>query len=403
MTLAAELPVHALRAARIRQLLRLLLVGFYVAVLLTEPPAEQLIPCWVIVGCYLLWTIATGFLATADPRAQRLLWVALVVDVAVLTLLTLLSDTAATQSWTPYLLINGFFVIPIIAAAQLNPWMCAAVVAPTVLVQFVAGALIRDVGGEPWSYVVLRTVVLSAVSLGAVLLSRLQRARVRRIAGLLADRTALLEELLVVQQREQQDLAEVLHDGALQYVLGARQQLEDVVDGDRSAGQRVDEALREAARLLRSTTSQLHPAVLEAAGLPAALNDLVETVRARQPLQISLVVEGWDDRLRSSIDRLMFAGARELLTNVVKHAEADRVEVALRRDPSEAVLTVADDGRGMGSVDLAARLEQGHLGLASLRVRMEAAGGSLGMRAAQPHGTVVDLRLPLPGDRSNVS
>lgn len=55
--------------------------------------------------------------------------------------------------------------------------MCGAVVAPTVAVQLASGLLIRDVGGEPKSYVLLRTLILTAVGLGAVLLSRLQRAR----------------------------------------------------------------------------------------------------------------------------------------------------------------------------------------------------------------------------------
>ncbi len=398
MSAAADLvPVHALRAARIRRLLRLLLVVFYVAVLLTEPPVDHLAVCWVVVGGYVVWLLAIGFLGPVASRVHRYLWVALVVDVATLTLLTLVSDTSATRSWTPYLLINGFFVIPIIAAGQLNPWMCAAVVAPTVLVQLVAGVLIRDVGGEPWSYVLLRTLVLAAVGLGAVLLSRLQRARVQTIAELLADRTALLEELITVEQREQRNLAESLHDGALQYVLGARQQLDDVAAGDPEASHRVEEALREAALLLRSATTQLHPAVLDAAGLAAALNDLAETVRARGSLAVDLTVEDWDESLRTGVDPLLLATARELLTNVVKHAAATTVRVMLRCNGSEALLIVADDGCGMGSVDLADRLAEGHLGLASRRVRISAAGGTLAIRPAEPRGTTVEVRLPVRG------
>ena len=395
MSLGADLvPVHAARAARIRRVLRLFLVASYVAVLITEPPDQHLAICWVIVGSYLVWILGIGFLGSGDLRTQRYLWVALVLDVTALTLLTLITDLSASQSWAPYLLINGFFVIPIIAAAQLNPWMCAAVVGPTILVQLITSILIRDVGAEPWSYVLLRTWLLAAVGLGAVLLSHLQRSRVGTIADLLGDRTALLSDLVTVEQREQRDLAESLHDGALQYVLGARLELEDVATGDAVAAERADSALQEAARLLRSTTTALHPAVLDAAGLPAALTDLAETVRARGRLSVDLEVSGWPEGLRTEADGLLLSTARELVTNVVKHADGRELRISLRRNGDEAVLTVSDDGRGIGDVNLDERLAEGHLGLASRRVRISAAGGTLDVEPGSPRGTTVRVRLP---------
>ena len=66
-------------------------------------------------------------------------------------------------------------------------------------------------------------------------------------------------------------LAEELHDGALQYVLAARQDLEDIRPKDGAESfDRVDYALRESTTLLRSKVTQLHPAVLEQLGLRRA-------------------------------------------------------------------------------------------------------------------------------------
>ena len=70
-------------------------------------------------------------------------------------------------------------------------------------------------------------------------------------------------------------------DGALQYVLGARQELDDAIDGDQESADRIDQALGEASRLLRGTMSQLDPAVLDTAGLLPALRDMAESFRAR--------------------------------------------------------------------------------------------------------------------------
>src|SRR3954468_17965776 len=107
---AALLEEHVRHGTGIRRLLRLLLVAFFLAVLLTEPPQEHRVLCWLIVGCYLVWTLAIDALNRAgDRRAARFVWLALFVDVAVLAGLTLISDSSAKVSWTPYLLINGFF------------------------------------------------------------------------------------------------------------------------------------------------------------------------------------------------------------------------------------------------------------------------------------------------------
>ncbi len=385
---------HTNRGADLRRLLRLLLVIFLVAVLITEPPAEHLALCWVVVGCYLVWSLAIYALGTGD-RTRRFLWLALFVDVAVLASLTLIADTTAEVSWTPYLISSGFFLIPVIAAAQLSPTICAAVVIPTVGVYLISGLITRDAEDEPLSYTLLRTLMLATVGLGAVLLSRLQRSRVQTIAGLLEDRTALLSQMITIEQREQRDLAETLHDGALQYVLGARQELDDFADGDTDAARRIDEALTESARLLRTSVSQLHPVVIEATGLLPALRDLVESTRARGRFAITLTCDGWSDGDRTSADELLLTTARELLVNVVKHAAASRVLVELSRDTGSARLRISDDGRGMGDVDLSGRLAEGHLGLASRRIRIEAVGGALSLSPADPHGTVADVVVPL--------
>ncbi len=411
---------HTVRGAGLRRLLRLLLIAFLVAVLITEPPAAHLLACWLVVGCYLVWSLAIYVLGTGD-RTTRFLWLALFVDVVVLASLTMITDATAAVSWTPYLIMNGFFLIPVIAAAQLSPAICAAVVGPAVGVYLVSGLVIRDADQEPISYPLLRTLLLAAVGTGAILLSRLQRSRVETIAGLLADRTellndrtalladrtalladrtALLAEMVGIEQREQRDLAETLHDGALQYVLGARQELDDLADGDPEARRRVDEALTESARLLRSTVSRLHPAVVETTGVVPALRDLVDATAARGRLTATFSTRDWpegdqDHGAGTGVEELVVTTARELLVNVVKHAGASTVRVELDRRAGAVRLLVSDDGRGMAGVDLAGRLAEGHLGLASRRIRIEAAGGALTVRPGDPRGTVVEVTLPV--------
>ena len=396
MTAPEQLATPADQGARIQVVLRLMLAGFLVAVLATEPPGDHLWLCWLMVACYVAWSVATALiLRSGGPDLLPYAWAALAVDVITLVALTLVADTSADTTWTAYTMLNGLFVIPLLAATQLSPLICALATAPAVVAYLVSGLLIRPIDDEPISYVVLRALLLAVVGLGCVLLTALQRSRVMTITRLLEERNRLLEEMVQIEQREQRDLAEALHDGPLQYVLAARQDVEPAVAGDAECLRRVEFALAETTRLLRATMSRLHPAALEATGLLPVLEDVADAARARGRLSIVIVTQDWDESTRTPVDELLLLTARELLTNVVKHAAAGKVVVQLARTDDVARLQVIDDGRGLGGVDLDARLRDGHLGLASRRVRVEAAGGRMRLRNAEPRGTVAEVEIPL--------
>jgi two-component system NarL family sensor kinase len=389
--------VHFYRGARIQRALRLLLVGFFVVTLVALPPSEDLALCWVIVVCYAVWSVVVGILVRlASAGVAPYVWLALFFDVLAVTALALVADMSAEQTWTAFVTVFAFFVVPVLAAAQLNPWACAFVSAVAVVMHFVAGAATRHADTEPWWSLVLRTALLALVGVGCVLLSALQRTRVISISGLAADRARLVDELVDVEQRERGALAEHLHDGALQYVLAARQDLEDV-GTDPVAAERVDHALGEAVGRLRSTLTQLHPAVVREAGLVAALEDLAGDVARRGRLQVQVQTDGWGDA-RTSGDELLLRTAQELLTNVAKHAGATsaRVELVLAGDGvrSVALLTVTDDGRGIDSA-AAGTTRVGHVGLASRRIHLQAVGGSMHLDPVPPHGTRVEVSMPV--------
>jgi two-component system NarL family sensor kinase len=236
--------------------------------------------------------------------------------------------------------------------------------------------------------------MLTSVGVAAIGLSRIQRSRVRAIGQLLTDRTRLLDDLVHVEQRERQMLSERLHDGALQYVLAARHDVEDVRDGAHpGAVARLEHALAESSRMLRSAVSELHPAVLERVGLAQAVRDLVAGTR-RRDLAIDVDVDGWPDGARTPVDDLLFSAARELLSNVVRHAGAGRATVTLTLDASMATLVVADDGAGIAEGDRERSLAGGHIGLHSQALRIEAAGGWLRVEPGAT-GTVATVVVPI--------
>jgi two-component system NarL family sensor kinase len=387
---------HEYRGVRLQIVLRGVLVGFFVLTLAVFPPAHDRAGCYAIVAAYLMWAVAVAtWTWRGGPAPVRFVWLDLCVDLAALAGLTLLAGASARESWTVDVLVNGFFLVPVMAATQLRPTVGAIVVGPTVAVYLASSVGSRRANGEPWGSILLRTLALVGVGVGCIVLSYIQRSRVAMIGGLVRDRTGLLGELSTIEARERRGLAERLHDGALQYVLAARHDLEDARElGDPEAFDRLDHALTESSRLLRSTVAELHPAVLEHAGLAQALRELARNAQAGGGFSAVVDSDGWSETMRTAADGLLYGTARELLSNVVKHAHAQTVRISLVRRGAVARLVIADDGRGIPDGAVRRSVARGHIGLASHLVRVEAAGGSLTLSPAQPSGTVAVVDVP---------
>jgi PAS domain S-box-containing protein len=218
------------------------------------------------------------------------------------------------------------------------------------------------------------------------------------IASLAALRGRLVAENLSAEERERQRISEQLHDGALQDLLAARQDLvEAAAPGE--PGMR-DEMLgyarggvERAVKLLREVVHVLHPVVLQHGGLEAAMQAATDQAARQGSFEAEVSVDPAAVGVR---DQLVMSLARELLTNIAKHAEAVRVSVSLRREDDVLVLEVADDGRGLDATAVAAAPMNGHIGLASLVQRAEAVGGTLELQPGPDgRGTTALARLPL--------
>jgi signal transduction histidine kinase len=223
-------------------------------------------------------------------------------------------------------------------------------------------------------------------------------ARVRsehRVTELAEVRGRLVMETVAAEERERKRLAEALHDGAMQNVVTAGFDLDVLIAGDDdSDGERVRRArqsIADALRQLRSTVQDLHPIVLEAAGLTVALERLCAEYGERSTAEFVLDLHR---EAEGPHDRLLFDLARELVGNAVRHAKAGRIQVAVGLQDGQLALTVADDGRGMRPGSRAAALRAGHIGLASSAERVELAGGRLDIDSAPGKGTTVTARLP---------
>ncbi len=206
-----------------------------------------------------------------------------------------------------------------------------------------------------------------------------------------ADVLALSIDRAGAETRTRAQIAQLLHDDALQSMLAARQYLAPGEVARREPETPARESVEHAIRELRAVIGDVHPAV--ALPLRAAIEAAVAEPARRGGFETTLAIEpeageGWAP--------LLLALARELIANVAEHADARHVRIELRRHGDGVAFEVADDGRGMEPERVEQALAEGHIGLTSAASRIAAIGGELTIESAPGEGTRV--RVELRGD-----
>lgn len=223
------------------------------------------------------------------------------------------------------------------------------------------------------------------------------RAADERFARLRLEYASVIEQLSTVEERERVMLAEAIHDEPMQLIVAVMMLMDSTPDGQRPAGlDRWIDTLERAVGKLRSLIISMTPADLTD-GFGLALRRLTEGIFVGWPMTIE--VTGLEQvPLSTTRAGTAYKIAREALVNVRKHAQAMTVRVDLRLSDNMVVVRIADDG--VGAADLSSG--PGHLGVATMRTRAAAEGGTLDITAVPGQGTTVTLRIPAgvvpPGD-----
>ncbi|MGN6868833.1 MAG: ATP-binding protein [Solirubrobacteraceae bacterium] len=216
-----------------------------------------------------------------------------------------------------------------------------------------------------------------------------------QVSKLADDRRRIMADALDAEDRTREQISQLLHDEVLQSLLAARQDLAKLkpVGNDRDdLAAQAREAIVGAIGELRNAVVALHPVTLEQGGLASALKAIADLHARRGGFEVSLNVKPRTVGLR---DQLLVSLAQELLSNVVQHAQARHVTITLRQAQQGIVLEVADDGRGMDATRPREALDQGHVGLASVAMRVESLGGTFQITSSPGEGTRVQVMIPI--------
>lgn len=289
-------------------------------------------------------------------------------------------------------LLPVFFLLPLSVAFGDRPVMTGVLGLTTAACYLIAWIIYSkrdDQVGLP-DVVYLQVGFLLWLAVATTALCFVLTRRQARVNALLEMRRRLVAESMQADERTNRELAEHLHDGPLQVLLAARLELDEV--RERNPDPTLDavySALNDTAAGLRSTVTALHPQVLAQLGLTEGLRELLKQAEARFLVNAELEEVG-----RPDSQALLYRAARELLTNIQKHASATEVTVRLFRRGDRIVLTVADDGMGFEPSIVDQRVAEGHIGLASLQARFDSMGGAMRIDSTLGEGTLVTVTSP---------
>lgn len=203
------------------------------------------------------------------------------------------------------------------------------------------------------------------------------------------------QHLAVLQERQR--LARELHDSVSQALygiaLGARTASTLLAKDPQRAGEPLNYVLSLAEAGLaemRALIFELRPETLESEGLVAAMERQIAALRARHELEV-VTDFAPEPQIALPAKEALYRVGQEAANNIVKHARATQVHVALQQKDGRVILTVSDNGRGFDpNHDF-----PGHLGLKTMRERMERLGGTLRIESRPGGGTSVQAELPL--------
>ena len=209
-----------------------------------------------------------------------------------------------------------------------------------------------------------------------------------------------LRQSILAAESERRRWARELHDQTLQGLAALRLVLGAGLGGDetalRGAVKQVMDQIGDEVAALRSLIAELRPPALDQLGLEPALEALVKQAAAAHGLDFDLRYE-FEGRLPEQLESTLYRLVQESLTNVGKHARADRVEVVVARSGGGVTVRVADNGVGVQATGAGSGF-----GLLGMRERVELAGGELELRSGDD-GTTIEAHIPVPAQAQSTS
>ncbi len=212
---------------------------------------------------------------------------------------------------------------------------------------------------------------------------------------------SLIVKLALLEEHERKRISEELHDNISQNLALSKIKIAAIKESVSSAGVagdlgEIQKLIGEAIQFTRSLTFELSPPILYKLGIEAAIEWLTDKTQEKYGIIIDFVSDGRLKNVNGKISILLYKTVRELLMNIVKHAHASKVRVAIGRDGNNIRIAVEDNGIGFNVGKLysySGKIET--FGLFSINERINYLGGTTKITSQPKQGTLIDLLVPI--------
>jgi signal transduction histidine kinase len=212
----------------------------------------------------------------------------------------------------------------------------------------------------------------------------------------------LSHSLMTAQDEERRRISRELHDGLGQDLTAAKMMLGGLVQPNQLKDSTENKTIAEVLSMMDSAIEQvrtmshlLHPPLLDEMGLLSALRWYTEGFAKRSGVETVLDVPKNFPRLEPEIEMAIFKIVQESLTNVFRHAEAKRAAVQLEERDGCALVSIEDNGKGIGSGGEELHPNSYGIGVIGIKQRAAEYDGQVTLRNTGS-GTRVEVKIPLP-------
>ncbi len=200
-----------------------------------------------------------------------------------------------------------------------------------------------------------------------------------------------LSAIIQAQEEERKRIAKDLHDGIVQQLGGLKLGLQKIfTDIETEESQKVMAVLDVSTEELRALSHKMMPRSLSELGLIPAISDMLDNSLGNTKIKYQFEHFGIKDRMKEAVEIAIYRISQELVNNVIKHSNANKVSIQLFKNSNDIILIVEDNGRGMLQSD-----QKEGIGLMNIASRLDSLKGKVNFAPSPESGTLATIRIPL--------
>ncbi|MCW3071386.1 MAG: hypothetical protein JWO44_1276 [Bacteroidetes bacterium] len=218
-------------------------------------------------------------------------------------------------------------------------------------------------------------------------------------AEMLRQQELRAKSIIEAEEKERMRIARDLHDGVGQTLSAARLNLSNLESKLHLAEIETQSALKNAIDLVddsvkevRAVSHSMMPNALLKSGLVAAVREFIQKLSTAGQLKIDLEITGLNERLEQSTETVLFRVMQEIVSNIIKHAQANQVTIQIIKHEDELTVMIEDNGIGF---DTAKLNEFSGIGLKNIVSRVEFLKGKVDFDSVAGKGTTVTIEVPV--------